>query len=188
MIASRLNAVTDSRNTALCLHFPALWNRRVCPSEGSNVGCSHAATCPLFPLLRASLQGWRDHYCNSADRWNDCARYQLSLTGERVPISLLPNGARAQHIERAADANRLGAASPSQAPRRTPPSRLDPWQPEPTAQFEPAPPPAPLLQHQPSSPTQLPRPPERRVQRTRRARGAKQGWWARIADWMRGPA
>lgn len=69
-------------------------------SEGSNVGCSHATGCPLFPLLNASLQGWRDYYCDSTDRWQECARYKMSLTGERVPISLLPNGHHATHLKR----------------------------------------------------------------------------------------
>lgn len=63
------------------------------------MSCSHAAGCPLFPYLRESLQGWRDYYCDSADQWQSCARYRMSLTGERVPISLLPNGAQAHHLE-----------------------------------------------------------------------------------------
>lgn len=91
------------------------------------MSCSHAAGCPLFPLLRASLQGWRDYYCDSEDQWLGCARYQVSLTGERVPISLLPNGARARHLEDAATGqDRSGAAGPEQAP----PPQHNPWPPE----------------------------------------------------------
>ena len=52
------------------------------------MGCLHAKGCPLFPLLNASLRGWRDYYCDSEDRWLDCARYKLSRTGQPVPISL----------------------------------------------------------------------------------------------------
>ncbi|PWI11785.1 hypothetical protein DIZ27_03435 [Streptomyces sp. NWU339] len=157
------------------------------------MSCSHAAGCPLFPLLRASLQGWRDYYCDSVGQWHDCARYQLALTGEPVPISLLPNGARARHLEPVADANGPGAngadangpggANPSQAPRQTPPPA-----PERVPPFEPVPPSAPALHHQPSPRIQTPHPPDRVARHTRRAPRSKRGWWARLADWMRGPA
>jgi hypothetical protein len=63
------------------------------------VSCLHATTCPLFPQLRSSLQGWRDYYCDSEHEWRDCARYQMSLAGERVPLALLPNGKTARYIE-----------------------------------------------------------------------------------------
>jgi hypothetical protein len=95
------------------------------------VGCSHAAGCPLFPLLRESLRGWRDYYCDSNDQWLGCARYQMSLTGERVPISLLPNGAHARHFEDAGGTGRPGAAAPRQAERQAvrqaPSPQSDPW-------------------------------------------------------------
>ncbi|RVU27402.1 hypothetical protein EOT10_09570 [Streptomyces antnestii] len=176
------------------------------------MGCSHAVACPLFPLLRASLQGWRDHYCDSEDRWRDCARYQLSLTGERVPISLLPNGARARHLEEGDDGNRPGAAHPGQVPRQDPPPHAGPWQPETRswsqpapasppepsghgiatpetmAQFGATPPSAPVWHHQPSPPPQVPQPSDGLARRGRRAPGSKRGWWTRFADWMRGPA
>lgn len=61
--------------------------------------CPHAQGCPLFPLLNASLRGWRECYCDSTDNWRTCARYQLSTMGEPVPISLLPNGVTAQHLQ-----------------------------------------------------------------------------------------
>lgn len=147
------------------------------------MSCSHAAGCPLFPLLRASLQGWRDYYCDSVGQWHDCARYQLALTGEPVPISLLPNGARARHLEPAADATGAGVAAPSQAPRQTPPT-----EPERVPPFEPVFPSDPALHHQPSPLTQPPHPADRAARHTRRAPRPKRGWWARFADWMRGPA
>lgn len=162
------------------------------------MSCSHAAGCPLFPLLRASLQGWRDYYCDSVGQWHDCARYQLALTGEPVPISLLPNGARARHLEPVADANGsgvdgsgvsgsgasgAGVATPSQAPRQTPPAA-----PGGVPPFGPVPPSAPVLHHHPSPLAQTPHPPERVARHTRRAPRSKRGWWARFADWMRGPA
>lgn len=169
------------------------------------MGCSHAAGCPLFPLLKASLQGWREYYCDSADRWLGCARYQMSLTGERVPISLLPNGASARHLEARAGVDRSRATSPGAAPRQ--PSRPAPgppetasWpQPAPTrppeqsgpetttpeamAQFEATPTPAAVWHHQPSPSPQVARPSDSLA-----APSSQRGWWARIADWMRGPA
>lgn len=186
-------------------------------SEGNDVGCLHAVDCPLFPLLNASLQGWRDYYCDDQDRWRECARYKLSRTGERVPISLLPNGHRVLHLENAADSEGSGTANPRQAPwqasrsrtnPRSPetPSRpqpapgLRPWAsgpgagaPEPTHQSEPPFPPGPARHHQPSPPTRTPQPPgnnpsDRRTRRSRRAHGSERGWWARLVDWMRGPA
>lgn len=63
------------------------------------MSCWHTAVCPLFPHLRSSLRGWRDHYCDSEQGWRDCARYKMSLTGEPVPIALLPNGRTAMYID-----------------------------------------------------------------------------------------
>lgn len=181
-------------------------------SEGSNVGCSHSAGCPLFPLLRASLQGWRDYYCDSEDQWLGCARYQVSLTGERVPISLLPNGARARHLEEMAGTERYGAAYPEQRQQQAPPPRHDPrpavsaaWpQPAPTrppepsgprsaapqseAQWQAASAPIPVTPYQPSPPPQIPQPPDRPARHARQAPGSKRGWWARFTEWMGGPA
>lgn len=187
------------------------------------MGCSHAVECPLFPFLKASLKGWRDYYCDSESRWRECARYRLSLTGERVPISLLPNGHHAQHIGHASSDGPSRAANPRQARRQTPPQPAPPekasWlQPAPAptpessgpgytapgattpfehapwsasetaAQFESAPPPAPTWHRQPSPHAQVPQPPNGRAQRTRQKPSSKRGWWARLVDWMRGPA
>lgn len=54
--------------------------------------CSHSSSCPMFPYLNGSIVEWRRAYCDSSSGWNSCARYQLSLRGEPVPVALLPNG------------------------------------------------------------------------------------------------
>ncbi len=138
------------------------------------MSCSHATGCPLFPLLNASLQGWREHYCDSTDRWKDCARYQLALTGERVPISLLPNGHRAAYLAEAA-----GAAAPHLSPQ----SSHGPGPSQTAGRFEPAH--APGRHHRTSQAAPSSPPPDRSARRTS---GAKRGWWARLVDWMSGPA
>ncbi len=69
-------------------------------NRGSPMACSHTSGCPLFPKLNASLRGWRDAYCDSDAGWKGCARYTLSLTGQSVPITLLPNGKYAQTVVR----------------------------------------------------------------------------------------
>lgn len=93
------------------------------------MGCSHATGCPLFPLLRESLRGWRDYYCDSNDQWLGCARYKMSMTGERVPISLLPNGAQARHLEDAADTGGTCAPAAGHAAPQTA-VRQEPWSPQ----------------------------------------------------------
>ena len=69
------------------------------PSKGSLLSCTHADSCPLFPRLQASLEGWRRNYCDHATNWNTCARYERSLSGATVPITLLPNGRTIQLVE-----------------------------------------------------------------------------------------
>ncbi|RZV47422.1 MAG: hypothetical protein EX269_04785 [Acidimicrobiales bacterium] len=56
------------------------------------MACSHADSCPLHPHLNDSLAGWRDFFCDSTAEWKQCARYEKSLTGQPVPLALLPNG------------------------------------------------------------------------------------------------
>lgn len=156
----------------------------------SDVGCSHAEGCPLFPLLRASLRGWRDYYCDSNTRWRECARYKLALTGQVVPISLLPNGHDALHLQRARDAEEYGAAAPGPVHRPVPP-RPYPGSPETTARFEPAPPSAPVPPFEPEPPTpapQAPASPPTRSTRHARPAHATRHWWSRLVDWMRNPA
>lgn len=175
--------------------------RVVCAAgDRSGVGCSHRVGCPLFPLLNASLRGWRDHYCDSEDRWHDCARYKLSLTGQLVPITLLPNGHDAQLLR--PDNSRSGAAETRRAPKQAPPSQVDSESLETAvalAQFEPVPAPEPARPVEPSPPPQVPEspesPPPPSTRPVRQARGSKRhgrsrltGWWTRLADWITGPA
>ena len=56
------------------------------------MSCTHTNSCPLHPRLNASLAGWKTAYCDTEQAWLDCARYQASLTGQPVPLALLPNG------------------------------------------------------------------------------------------------
>ena len=170
-------------------------------SDRSDMGCSHTESCPLFPLLKASLSGWRDSYCDSEERWRECARYRLASRGQLVPISLLPNGADVGHIRAAAE--RSAAAEP------TPPAPLISGSQGTVAWFEPAPAPKPSRPSQPppperrsppppssrpSPPSQAPQqppanPPERSTERRApKRRAPKRRWWNRIAEWMRGPA
>jgi len=100
----------------------------------NGVGCQHSSTCPLFPHLNESLAGWRSYYCDDRSNWRECARYQVALTGDRVPITLLPNGRHARYLE---------------------------MTPTPAATDD-------------EPPTTV-REPER-------------GWWARLAEWMKGNA
>jgi hypothetical protein len=173
--------------------------------DRSGVGCSHREGCPLFPLLNASLSGWRDYYCDSADRWHDCARYKLSRTGQLVPITLLPNGHDAQLLRPDSGAERSGPAESGHVPRHAPPSPLSSGSPEtavPTARFEPGPATAPTRLLEPSSPSEVPqplesppavpqpsgRPPARLTRPARRAHGSTPRWWTRLTDWMAAPA
>lgn len=54
--------------------------------------CSHTTDCPLFAqfAMEPSLAIWKKHYCDS--EFSKCARYQLSLKGAAVPLTLMPNG------------------------------------------------------------------------------------------------
>lgn len=56
------------------------------------MSCSHTANCPLFAqfAMEPALAIWKSHYCDG--EYTNCARYQLGLKGEAVPITLLPNG------------------------------------------------------------------------------------------------
>jgi hypothetical protein len=175
--------------------------------DRSGVGCSHREGCPLFPLLNSSLRGWRDYYCDSADRWHDCARYKLSRTGQLVPITLLPNGHDAQLLRPDRGADRSGPAGPGHALKQAPPSQLSSGSPKtavPMARFEagPAPAPAPTRLLEPSPPSEVPQllesppavpqppghPPARLTRSARRTHGSTRRWWTRLTDWMAAPA
>ena len=56
------------------------------------MACSHTTTCPLFPLIsvNSALKVWKTFYCEG--KYDNCARYNLSHTGQSVPANLLPNG------------------------------------------------------------------------------------------------
>jgi hypothetical protein len=199
-------------NVAPC-HLPRPGGVR--RTDRNRVGCSHREGCPLFPLLKASLRGWRDHYCDSEDRWHDCARYKLSLTGQLVPITLLPNGHDAQLLRPDVEADRSGAAKRKQASRQAPSARINAGSPAATVtvgRFEPVPTSTPAETPAPaepldesSPPVQVPQPsgspsavpplpappansPVRPTRSARRARGSALGWWTRLIDWMAGPA
>jgi hypothetical protein len=79
------------------------------------MACGHRSNCPLFPLLNASLRGWRDEYCDSETMWRTCARYQRSGRGESVPLALLPNGHLPIATARAVGAGSSGGQAPEWA-------------------------------------------------------------------------
>lgn len=56
------------------------------------MACTHSSKCELYVQFAAdpSIQLWKQHYCMS--NYKRCARYNLSLQGVSVPLSLLPNG------------------------------------------------------------------------------------------------
>lgn len=161
------------------------------------MACSHTATCPLFPLLNSSVDGWRRCYCDSPDGWRECARYKQSVRGQYVPLSLLPNGHDARHLQAAggdggtgADgAGTDGAAVPQAARTGGGPTLVD-------LLFEPAPSPAPTppsgewpdratpVPH-PRSPDPMPSAPAPPVAHEPSPR---RPWWTRLAEWMRTPA
>lgn len=56
------------------------------------MACTHMSTCELYVQFAAdpSIGVWKSHFC-SGD-FKKCARYQRSLTGQAIPLTLLPNG------------------------------------------------------------------------------------------------
>ncbi len=56
--------------------------------------CTHSKNCQLYAqfAMEPSLQLWKQRYC--ASEYEKCARYQLALEGQSVPLALLPNGRR----------------------------------------------------------------------------------------------
>jgi hypothetical protein len=55
--------------------------------------CPHVRGCEMYGLLKLSgtLKAWQSRYCRA--EFAQCARYQASLAGRRVPANLMPNGA-----------------------------------------------------------------------------------------------
>jgi hypothetical protein len=78
------------------------------------MACSHAESCPLHPHLNDSLAGWREHYCDSSSEWKQCARFEKSLTGQPVPLALLPNGKTIGGAAGIAGGDKPRAKAPSQ--------------------------------------------------------------------------
>lgn len=151
-------------------------------SDRSDVGCSHAQGCPLFPLLSGSLGSWRSYYCDSTDRWLGCARYKVSLSGNPVPIALLPNGHTAQHL--VGDAQRIGLISSADDAATVGPLQAS-WPPHDAGPHDAGPHESgdrfgPVSTCKPAPPSSPPR--ITGSQRPRRR------WWQRFADWMKGPA
>lgn len=56
------------------------------------MSCTHSVDCPLFAqfAMEPSLDIWKQHFCEG--EFKKCARYELSLTGGAVPLTLMPNG------------------------------------------------------------------------------------------------
>ncbi|MFO7602238.1 MAG: ankyrin repeat domain-containing protein [Gammaproteobacteria bacterium] len=56
------------------------------------MSCTHASNCELYVQFAAdpSIVLWKTHYCDSD--YKRCVRYERSLTGQSVPLNLLPNG------------------------------------------------------------------------------------------------
>lgn len=56
------------------------------------MSCTHMSSCELYVQFAAdpSIEVWKSHFC--AGDFKKCARYQRSLTGISVPLTLLPNG------------------------------------------------------------------------------------------------
>ena len=54
--------------------------------------CSNHASCQLFPqfAMDPSLKIWQQHFCEG--KYKSCVRYQNSVEGKPVPLTLLPNG------------------------------------------------------------------------------------------------
>ena len=56
--------------------------------------CPKIERCPLYPefKLELSLRVWQTDYCNTEDRFQECARYKLATSGVMPEPRLLPNG------------------------------------------------------------------------------------------------
>ncbi|BAU48770.1 hypothetical protein SVA_2220 [Sulfurifustis variabilis] len=90
------------------------------------MACTHKESCALFPVisLSSALKIWQTFYCDG--RHETCERYKLSLAGQPVAASLLPNG---KLLDVANDGPRPAAEARPGAPT----TRVAPAQSEPTA-------------------------------------------------------
>lgn len=59
-----------------------------CKSE-----CGHRKHCSITHIMtREGMKTWRARFCDEPEGHLQCARYQASQSGGRVPFTLLPNG------------------------------------------------------------------------------------------------
>jgi len=72
------------------------------------MSCSHISNCELFAQFaqNPALILWKTHYCNGG--FQSCARFQRSLAGESIPLTLLPNGTT---IEATRSEEEMGSAA-----------------------------------------------------------------------------
>jgi len=56
------------------------------------MSCTHSKSCPLFAqfALHPALSIWQQRYCEQD--FQQCVRYEKSLSGVAIPVTLLPNG------------------------------------------------------------------------------------------------
>jgi hypothetical protein len=52
--------------------------------------------CDLPEVIRSkvALLLWQREFCEDAQRFEECARYQIALEGQEIPGGMLPNGYR----------------------------------------------------------------------------------------------
>ena len=58
----------------------------------ATMSCPNVRKCPLFPYFESStlVKYWKEQYCMA--EYEECARYQANIGGQRIPLRLLPNG------------------------------------------------------------------------------------------------
>ncbi len=72
------------------------------------MSCTHVSNCELFAQFaqNPALILWKTHYCHAG--FQSCARYQRSLVGDSIPLTLLPNG---KSIETTRTEEEMGGAA-----------------------------------------------------------------------------
>jgi ankyrin repeat protein len=60
------------------------------------MACTHISHCELYAqfAFNSALEIWKTHYCEGD--FTRCARYQLALADQPVPLNLLPNGTKVE--------------------------------------------------------------------------------------------